>query len=71
MEYWSQVVIHYIAIPTEPRGGNHTPAFAKAAITMAAHEETMVITKALALTGYRVLSDLDFFCKVKHPPPIY
>ena len=57
---------HIIAIPTEPRGGNHTPAFAKAAITMAAHEATMVITKALTLTGYRVLSDPDFFCKVKH-----
>ena len=55
-----------IAIPTEPRGGNHTPAFTKAAITVAAHEATMVITKALALTGYRVLSDPDFFCKVKH-----
>jgi hypothetical protein len=26
----------------------------------------MVITKALALTGYRVLSDSEFFCKVKH-----
>jgi len=25
----------------------------------------MVITKALALTGYRVLSDSDFFCKVR------
>ena len=55
-----------LAIPTEPRGGNHTPAFAKAAIAMAAHEATMVITKALALTGYRVLNDSDFFCKVKH-----
>ena len=55
-----------IAIPTEPRGGNHTPAFTKAAITMAAHEATMVISKALALTGYRVLSDPEFFCKVKH-----
>ena len=54
-----------IAIPTEPRGGNHTLAFAKAAITMAAHDATMVVTKALALTGYRVLSDSDFFCKVK------
>jgi len=53
------------AIPTEPRGGNHTLAFAKAAITMAAHDATMVVTKALALTGYRVLSDSDFFCKVR------
>ena len=36
---------------------------------MAAHEATIVITKALALTGYRVLSDSDFFCKVKHFSP--
>lgn len=57
-------VIH-IAIPTEPQGGNHTPAFAKAAISEAAHDAAMVVTKALALTGYRVLSDFDFFRKVK------
>jgi hypothetical protein len=65
VEYWVKCT-SFIAIPTEPQGGNHTPAFTKAAITMAAHEATMVITKALALTGYRVLSDSDFFCKVKH-----
>ncbi|KAF8817418.1 amidohydrolase [Phlegmacium glaucopus] len=53
------------AIPTEPRGGNHTPAFARAAISQAAHDATMVITKALAMTGYRVISDFDFFCKVR------
>ena len=67
--YW--VKCHsFIAIPTEPRGGNHTPAFAKAAISVAAHEATMVITKALALTGYRVLSDSVFFCKVKRFPSL-
>lgn len=59
----------HIAIPTEPQGGNHTPAFARAAISQAAHDATMVITKALALTGYRVLSDFDFFCKVKYSHP--
>ena len=64
-------IISIIAIPTEPRGGNHTPAFAKAAISKAAHNATMVMTKALALTGYRVLSDSDFFCKVKHFPTCY
>ncbi|PPQ64776.1 hypothetical protein CVT24_007862 [Panaeolus cyanescens] len=53
------------AIPTEPNGGNHTAAFAKAAKTEAAHEATMIVTKALALTGYRVLSDSDFFHKVR------
>ncbi|KAF8159514.1 hypothetical protein B0H34DRAFT_782235 [Crassisporium funariophilum] len=53
------------AIPTEPQGGNHTAAFAKAAISEAAHEATIVISKGLALTGYRVLCDLDFFNKVR------
>ena len=67
VECWVKLT-SILAIPTEPRGGNHTPAFAKAAITTAAHEATMVITKALALTGYRVLTDNDFFCKVKHSP---
>jgi metal-dependent amidase/aminoacylase/carboxypeptidase family protein len=53
------------AIPTEPNGGNHTVAFAKAAITEAAHAATMVVTKGLALTGYRVLSDTHFFERVR------
>ncbi|KAK0489037.1 hypothetical protein IW261DRAFT_1547988 [Armillaria novae-zelandiae] len=48
------------AIPTEPKGGNHTPAFAKAAATMAAHEATMTVTKGLALTGLRALQDKAF-----------
>ena len=52
------------AIPTEPQGGNHTAAFAKAAISEAAHSATMVITKGLALTGYRILTDTPFFDKV-------
>ncbi|KAF8966342.1 hypothetical protein BDZ97DRAFT_1917719 [Flammula alnicola] len=53
------------AIPTVPNGGNHTPAFAKAARTEAAHEATMVITKGLALTGYRILTDAEFFSRVQ------
>ncbi|KAJ3513607.1 hypothetical protein NLJ89_g2854 [Agrocybe chaxingu] len=53
------------AIPTEPQGGNHTPAFARAAISEAAHEATLTIAKGLALMGYRVLSDAEFFSKVK------
>lgn len=53
------------AIPTEPQGGNHTAAFAKAAISEAAHSATMAITKGLALTGYHVLTDSAFFNKVK------
>ncbi|KAK0189039.1 hypothetical protein F5146DRAFT_1140603 [Armillaria mellea] len=53
------------AIPTEPKGGNHTSAFAKAAATMAAHEATMTVTKGLALTGLRALQDKAFLKAVK------
>ncbi|KAK0501404.1 hypothetical protein EDD18DRAFT_1142676 [Armillaria luteobubalina] len=53
------------AIPTEPKGGNHTAAFAKAAATMAAHEATMTVTKGLALTGLRALQDKAFLKAVK------
>ncbi|PBK99551.1 amidohydrolase [Armillaria gallica] len=53
------------AIPTEPKGGNHTPAFAKAAATMAAHEATMTVTKGLALTGLRALQDKAFLKAVR------
>lgn len=52
-------------IPTQPRGGNHTPAFAKAAASKQAHEATMLVTKALALTGFRVVADIGFFGQVK------
>ena len=54
----------FSAIPTEPQGGNHTAAFAKAASSKAAHSATMAITKGLALTGYRILTDTAFFDKV-------
>jgi hypothetical protein len=53
------------AIPTVPNGGNHTPAFTAAAGTIAAHEAAMNITKGLAVTTYRVLTDSDFFSKVQ------
>ncbi|KAF9006077.1 amidohydrolase [Cyathus striatus] len=52
------------AIPTEPRGGNHTPAFAKAAASKEAHVATILVTKGLALSGYHVLNDDSFFTKV-------
>ncbi|KAF9454268.1 amidohydrolase [Macrolepiota fuliginosa MF-IS2] len=52
-------------IPTKPHGGNHTPAFAEAAASKQAHEATMLVTKALALTGFRVVADTGFFAKVK------
>ncbi|GLB43360.1 putative peptidase family M20/M25/M40 [Lyophyllum shimeji] len=53
------------AIPTEINGGNHTPAFTKSAGTKEAHTATMKVTKGLALTGFRVLSDCNFFDEVK------
>ncbi|KAF8623049.1 hypothetical protein AX15_006555 [Amanita polypyramis BW_CC] len=53
------------AIPTEPQGGNHTPAFAKAAATLEAHHATIIISKGLALTALRILNDTPFFNKVR------
>jgi hypothetical protein len=53
-----------IAIPTEPRGGNHTVAYARAAATQEAHDTTIVITKGLAALGFRVLRDAAFFRQV-------
>jgi len=55
-----------IAIPTQPNGGNHTAAFADAARSEAAHTATIAVTKGLALTGYRVLTDSDFFSRVRN-----
>jgi len=52
-------------IPTKPHGANHTPAFTEAAASKEAHEATMLVTKALALTGFRVVSDTRFFAQVK------
>ncbi|KAF7770400.1 hypothetical protein Agabi119p4_6374 [Agaricus bisporus var. burnettii] len=53
------------SIPTLPRGGNHTPAFAEAAAGERAHEATMTVIKGLAMTGFRVVADTDFFTEVK------
>ncbi|KAF9269181.1 amidohydrolase [Marasmius fiardii PR-910] len=52
------------AIPTEPNGGNHTPAFARSAATEEAHEATMIVTNALALTAFRAIRDEAFFQEV-------
>lgn len=49
-------------IPTEKNGGNHTPGFTRSAATKEAHEETLYVAQALALTGFRVLDD-STFCK--------
>lgn len=53
------------AIPTELHGGNHTPAFAKAAATKEAHAATIVVMKGLALTGIRLLNDAKFYNEVR------
>lgn len=52
-------------IPTKPQGGNHTPAFAQAAARLEAHRETITVTKALALIGFKVIADKVFFDQVK------
>ena len=56
---------HSTAIPTEVNGGTHTPAFAKAAATIEAHNACLDVSKALAATGVRVLADDEFFAKVR------
>ncbi|TFK29663.1 aminoacylase 1-like protein 2 [Coprinopsis marcescibilis] len=59
-------VIHpAFAIPTVPHGGNHTPAFAKAAASQAAHEAMMLTSKGLALTGMRAITDPGFFAAIQ------
>jgi len=49
-----------IAIPTEPNGGNHTKEFTLSAASKEAHTACLNISKALALTGLRVLADDNF-----------
>ena len=53
-----------LGIPTKPGGGNHTKQFAHSARTEEAHEATMLITKALALTGVKVIIDDGLFEEV-------
>ena len=53
-----------IAIPTQPRGGNHTPAFATSARSVEAHQICMTVTKGLAWTGFLVLADDKFYAEV-------
>jgi len=54
------------AIPTEPNGGNHTPAFTSAAATLEAHQACLGVCKALALTGLRVIEDDQFYAEVNN-----
>lgn len=56
-------------IPTQPDGGNHTKLFADAAATKEAHEATLPIMKALAITGSRVLTDESFVAQVRFLSP--
>ena len=53
-----------LAIPTVFDGGNHTRSFAKAAATTKAHYACLDVSKALAATGVRVLTDDTFFEEV-------
>ncbi|KAF9223957.1 amidohydrolase [Gyrodon lividus] len=53
------------AIPTEPNGGNHTPAFAVSARSTEAHKACMTVTKGLAWTGFRVIADDQFYEQVR------
>jgi len=52
------------AIPTEPNGGNHTPAFERASATPEAHAATMRVTRGLAGIAFRVLQDDEFYGQV-------
>ncbi|EIW79557.1 hypothetical protein CONPUDRAFT_154956 [Coniophora puteana RWD-64-598 SS2] len=53
------------SIPSVPDGGNHTPGFTAAAATEVAHDATLVVSKALAAVGARVLTDEGFLMKAK------
>ncbi|KAF9647182.1 amidohydrolase [Thelephora ganbajun] len=52
-------------IPTQPGGGNHTKQFTRSARTEEAHEATILVTKALALTGVKVIKDDGLFEEIK------
>ena len=66
-------LIIFSGIPTMPGGGNHTKQFAHSARTEEAHEATMLVAKALALTGIKVIMDDSLFNEVSalsnHYPP--
>ncbi|EKM61617.1 uncharacterized protein PHACADRAFT_135410 [Phanerochaete carnosa HHB-10118-sp] len=52
-------------IPTAHNGANHTAEFAAAAAAREAHDETIKVAKALALTGFRIIDDEAFFREVR------
>ncbi|KAI0634093.1 hypothetical protein C8Q77DRAFT_1055258 [Trametes polyzona] len=51
------------AIPTS--GGNHTAAFTDAAGTKEAHQACLKVSQALAATGLRLLTDDEFYKRVR------
>lgn len=53
------------SIPTVPEGGNHTRAFTDSARSQAAHDACLVVSKALAHVGMRVITDGNFLQQVK------
>ncbi|KAJ8596036.1 hypothetical protein M405DRAFT_856773 [Rhizopogon salebrosus TDB-379] len=53
------------SIPTVPGGGNHTRAFTDSACSQAAHDACLIVSKALAWVGMRVISDGEFLQQVK------
>lgn len=54
-------------IPTKPKGANHTPQFAESARLPESFDATMTTCKGLAMTGFRVLADDDFYSRVSVP----
>ncbi|KIJ55761.1 hypothetical protein M422DRAFT_240377 [Sphaerobolus stellatus SS14] len=54
-----------LGIPAEINGANHTPSFARSAMTQEAFEATLATSKALAMSGFRILDDDDFFGAVR------
>ncbi|KAG2130084.1 hypothetical protein BD769DRAFT_1639553 [Suillus cothurnatus] len=59
------IAAYVIAIPIIPEGGNHTRASTDSARSQAAHDATLVVSKALAHVGMRVITDDGFLHQVK------
>ena len=56
----------YLGIPTpDATSGNHTAKFADAAGQPEAHRAAMLVMKALAHAGLRVLDDDEFYSQVR------
>lgn len=53
------------AIPAPDKAANHTPEFAAAAGTEEAHRLTLMASKGMAATAWRVLVDEEFATALK------